>query len=307
MSVDQRKQVRTALVTGATGFVGSRLACRLVHDQWNVHIVTRAASTLPPDPEFKQVTRHFYDGSLASLSRAMREARPNVVFHLAALFLSDHKAGDVEALISSNVLFGTQLLESMVECGVTSLVNTGTSWQHYRDDSNNSVNLYAATKQAYEDILRFYVDAKGMRAVTLKLFDTYGPRDPRLKLVNQLLKAGLSGKPIPMSPGEQRIHLVHVDDVIEAFILSAALIEQPTANGYASYRVDSGAAITLRELVLCIEEVWGRKVPVVWGGRAYRSREVMVPWPGGERLPSWRNRVPLQEGLKQIIDAMSGS
>ena len=52
-----------ALMTGATGFVGSHLACRLVRDGWQVHILSRADSSFPDAPEFIHVVNHIHDGS----------------------------------------------------------------------------------------------------------------------------------------------------------------------------------------------------------------------------------------------------
>ena len=69
--------------------------------------------------------------------------------------------------MSSNITFGTQLVEAMVANGCYQFVNTGTSWQHYENDEYNPVNLYAATKQAFEDILRYYVETSALRVITL--------------------------------------------------------------------------------------------------------------------------------------------
>ena len=67
----------------------------------------------------------------------------------------------------------------MKEVGVKILVNTGTSWQHYENKDYSPVNLYAATKQSFEAILQYYVEVASLKAITLKLFETYGLDDPR--------------------------------------------------------------------------------------------------------------------------------
>jgi nucleoside-diphosphate-sugar epimerase len=170
---------RVALVTGATGFVGSHLVPRLVRAGWQVHVVSRVNSRVPDAPEFFQVKMHTHDGTTEGMIRLIGDAKPVVVFHLASLFLSQHEASDVERLVVSNVLFGNQLLEAMKTHGVSHLINTGTSWQHYENKAYSPVNLYAATKQAFESLLQYYVEAHGLRAITLKLSDTYGPHDPR--------------------------------------------------------------------------------------------------------------------------------
>ena len=163
VSLETGKQ-RVALVTGATGFVGSHLVRRLVRDGWQVHILSRADSRLPDASEFAHVANHIHDGSTESLVSCVAQVKPDVVFHLASLFLSQHATKDIDSLIQSNVLFGNQLLEAMRVNEVNCMINTGTSWQHYNNENYNPVCLYAATKQAFEAILEYYIQACGIES-----------------------------------------------------------------------------------------------------------------------------------------------
>jgi hypothetical protein len=139
------------------------------------------------------------------------------------------------------------------------------------------VNLYAATKQAFEDILSYYVDAHGLKVMTLALFDTYGPGDPRQKLVSLLWKTALSGQELAMSPGEQLIDIVYIDDVLDAFVVAADLLMEQS-EGHLRYGISSGQPIRLIDLAKIFEEASGLTLPISWGGRPYRPREVMKPW-----------------------------
>src|SRR4051812_1833664 len=94
----------------------------------------------------------FDRGSTERIVARLKACKPDVVFHLASLFVSDHRVQDVQNLVESNLLFGTQLLEAMAQAGVKRIINTGTSWQ-----CPHPFNLYAATKQAFESILGYYV------------------------------------------------------------------------------------------------------------------------------------------------------
>ncbi len=279
---------KVALLTGATGFVGSRLACELIRQGWHVHAITRPGAVLPDLAELGQVKIHVHDSTTEDLIACVARAKPDVVFHLASLFLSQHVSKDVEPLIRSNVLFGSQLLEAMKENAVSQLINTGTSWQHYDNDDYNPVCLYAATKQAFEAIVEYYVQACGLKAITLKLFDTYGPDDPRPKLFHLLDKAARSGEPLNMSAGEQLIDLVHVDDVVEAFMVAAGRVG--SVRQHETYGVSSGHPLPLRDLVDLYAKKSGRAIPVNWGARPYRFREVMVPWNNYATLPGWSPR-----------------
>ena len=292
-----------ALVTGATGYVGSKLCARLLAEGWQVEAIIRTSGRPLPEPLADKVHLHSYDGSTQSLIDAVATSAPDLVFHLASLFIAEHRSEQVADLINSNVLFGTQIIEACAHAGVKRFINTGTSWQHYRSDAYDPVCLYAATKQAFEDILDFYVDAFGISAITLKLFDTYGPDDPRPKLVNLLRRHAASQEPLLMSPGEQKIDLVHIDDVCYAFLQAARLLEAPSAvPSHQRYAVSTGQARTLREVVKAFVESTGQNVVIRWGERHYRAREVMAPSGGGVILPGWRPQHELARGFAEFTN-----
>ena len=101
-----------------------------------------------------------------------------------------------------------------------------------------------------------------------------------------------------MSPGEQMIDLVHVDDVVEAFVLSAQRLVSGTVEGHERYAVSSGRPIKLRELVELFVRVTAGPLAIEWGGRPYRDREVMIPWNTGSPVPGWQPKVGLEEGIQ---------
>ena len=291
-----------ALIAGATGYIGTKLSQRLLAEGWRVDVLVREKSRPLAQTLVGKVTSHGYDGSTQSVLDAVATAQPDVVFHLASLFIAEHRSEQVTDLINSNLLFGTQLVEACARSGVKRFVNTGTSWQHYNNEDYNPVCLYAATKQAFEAILEYYVQACDVKAITLKLFDTYGPDDPRPKLFHLLNKAATSGEPLDMSAGEQLIDLMHIDDVVEAYVIAAKRLLTGAVSQHEHYAVSSGDPLPLKELVELYVEVNAQDVMVNWGARPYRDREVMVPWNLGIVLLGWRATVSLQCGLRQIQD-----
>lgn len=290
---------KRALVTGATGYVGSNLVRHLLTLGWDVHIITRPDSDLMfLDSVISNITVHQHDATSVGMVEAVKKAKPEIVFHLASLFLAQHKTEDIEALISSNMLFSTQLIEAMAVSGVKYLVNTGTSWQHYNNEDYNPVNLYAATKQAFEDILAYYIEVHGMKVTTLVLFDTYGPDDHRPKLISLLWKTAITQQPLVMSPGEQLIDLVHIADVMRAYNLAADALQKQT-EGHKHYGVSSGIPMRLIDLVSVFQEATQTTLPISFGGRPYRQREVMVPWTKYEAVPKWQALIPFEIGIRQ--------
>lgn len=278
---------RTAFLTGVTGFIGGRLAERLLADGWAVHALVRETSDTASVPS--QVVIHRDDGTADALAAILRQVRPDIVFHLASLYLNDHLPDQVDALVASNILLPVRLAEAMTLSGSMRLINTGTAWQHFGGAAYHPVNLYAATKQACVDLLRFFHEARGLSVVTLKLFDTYGAGDKRRKLVQLLVDAAMKGEPIGMSPGDQVVDMTHVDDVVEAFVVTADLLLSSSLSLDAEYLV-SGERVTVRELTATIEKALNRTIAAEFGARPYRTREVMLPVAAtsDRRLPGWR-------------------
>ena len=295
---------KNILITGATGFVGSRLTEKLVLLDNQVHIIVRKESSLFQLRHIERsITIHIYDGTIECLINIIKDSSPDIVYHLASLFLSSHRSADVGCLVNSNILFGTQLLESMSLLNIDKLINTGTSWQNFNGDIYDPVNLYAATKQAFEDILSYYTTAhEQFKAITLKLFDTYGPGDTRGKIVSLLKDARFSKDVIHLSQGEQSLDLVYIDDVLEAFVLAGKMLfSEENIRPFSRYSVASGSPIKLKDLVLLIEDISNQKINVNLGGRPYRDREVMDVKIIDNILPGWRSKVDIKTGLSKVI------
>lgn len=291
---------RAVFMTGATGFVGGHLVRRLVEQGEPVHVVVRPSSDLSVLGDVRdRIVVHVHDGTMDGMRQLVEAAKPVCVLHLASLFISQHKTADVEPLIASNVAFGTQLLEAMALGGCTRIVNTGTAWQHFEDAAYNPVDLYAATKQAFEDVLEFFVQARGFSAVTLKLFDTYGPGDRRRKLLRVLSETAQAGGTMEMTDGAQLIDIVHVDDVVDAFLIARDRVMAAEPGLHERFGVSSGAPISLRELVKRFEKARGVTVDARWGVRPYREREVMTPWSHYKTLPGWTPKITFEEGVKR--------
>ncbi len=293
---------KRALLAGITGFVGSHLAEKLLAEGWDVHgIVRENSDTSKLVGKFADRVKLHVHSEKKSLNSIMAEVKPDVVFHLASLYLSSHAYEDIPALVESNVTFGTLLVEAMTNNGCCRLVNTGTSWQHYQNKPYSPVNLYAASKQAFDDMLQYYAEAHELKVIELQLFDTYGADDTRQKLLNLLRDCLKNGRKLFMSPGEQLLNLVHIDDVVSAFSLAGNYLLSGDYDKCGTYAVVAQEMLSLRELVERIEQLVGSSLNIEFGGRPYRVREVMKPWDDRHSLPGWRCRVSLADGLKELF------
>lgn len=293
---------RPVLITGATGFIGSHLTEALASSGREVHVLARPESDLTVLATSRsQIVIHTLDGSTDRMISIFESVRPGCVVHLATCFLASHTPQDVTPLIEANVHFGAQLLESMQAAGIRRLVNAGTTWQHYLGQVYDPVNLYAATKQAFEAILKFYTSTRDFQAITLELTDTYGPGDRRQKLFALLHKTAQTQEPLSMSPGDQVLDLLYIDDVICAFSRAIELLESGRVAGFEKYLLAASEQKSLKEVVQLYQTLAGITLPIFWGGRPYREREVMQPWNQGKILPGWKPEIGLTEGIRRIL------
>lgn len=292
--------MKNIVVTGATGFVGSNLVRFLLKKDFKIYVILRTDSDLLNLTDIAGDIEIFrYDSQIDHLIDFFTVVKPLSVFHLASNFIAEHESHQIDSLIQSNITFGLHLLEAMKVSGVKQLINTGTSWQHYNNDDYNPVCLYAATKQAFESLIEYYVQAEGFKVITLKLFDTYGETDTRPKLINLLNKFADENTELNMSPGEQMLNLVHISDVCDAYYIAYKLIEEENFMGHKSYSVESEENFKLRDIICLFEKITTKKINVIWGGKNYRKREVMEIWTNGNILPNWKPTISLKEGLKR--------
>lgn len=299
------RQNGSVLLTGATGFVGSNLARHLSAAGKNVHIIVRPESDLESLQEFThKIHLHVFDGKTETLVEIMRSTEPDCVYHLAALFAAEHQSRDVSPLVQSNVHFGVQLLEAMKEVGISALVHAGTSWQNFEGCRARPSCLYAATKEAFEVIGRYFVDAHGLSMVALRLFDSYGRGDRRRKLFWHLRTSAVHRQRLQLSAGEQMIELVYIDDLVAAFAVAGERASSNPNGTIEVFRVPSSEPLTLRQLVARYAEVTGYHLNVAWGARPYRAREVFNPWAGDPILPGWEPRIGLTQGI-QLMEGFS--
>ena len=276
------------LITGNSGFIGSHLSARLCKE-YELFYLARP-HTISQTPGAHDNMFFFANNNIDSLTQFMRSNRIDGVIHLASLYLQRHEVRDIPDLIQSNVYFGTAVLEASSSAGVKWFINTGTIWQNYNAPDNSDaycpVNLYAATKQAFMDIAKFYSETSDMRICTLKLCDTYGPNDPRKKIFALFEEVARTGDTLQMSAGKQKLDILHIDDVVEGFVILAEML-QKGENLRAEYVLSSGQQLTLRQFAAKYEQEHKVHLNIEWGALPYRVREVMTPYKGNV-LPGWK-------------------
>lgn len=294
-----------ALVTGATGFVGGCLCKKLIDNDWEVHALVRLTSNIR---KLELLGGSLYIHVIRSsetqeIIDIVGEVMPSSVFHLAATQLYEHSPADIDSLLESNIRLGTQILEAMCIHAVGVFVNTGTYWQYYAGGEYDPISLYAACKKAFQDLIVYYSHVRGIKSTTLLLTDTYGEEDTRKKILTLLIEASYSRNMLDLTPGEQCIDLMHVSDVVNAFLYADMLLR--SASQYEdAYSVSSGRLVSIRQLAGLIEEYTGKSINAKWGMRSYPPRQIMKVDMMEPSLPGWVASVPLEKGIARIAEAI---
>ena len=242
-----------------------------------------------------------HDGATESLREIVKGVAPDIVFHLAGRYVRDHQAGQVETLLRDNVAFGTQLLEALSRCGGGRFVNTSSYFQYDEAGRYAPVNLYAAAKQAFADILSFYAAAGTVRAATLVLYDTYGKGDWRPRLMAAIHDAQRSGKAVSLPATDAAHDFVYVDDVADAYVRVAGVLErQPEGADSNVFAVRAEKPTTISEIIRVFEEVGKAPVPQAWGAYPAPAARPATPW-RGPFVPGWQPQVSLRDGIQRFI------
>jgi len=279
--------MKKVLITGITGYIGAHLA-RALLERCEVYGLVRE----PLHTEYiadiqDRLCLVTVDHTYESLETALREIHPDMVYHLAAYYTGARGPQEIQRLTTSNITFGGYLLEAMASCGVPALVYASTVMAHYRGEAYRSLNLYAATKQAFSDLLAYYTDAGLLRAVTLVLSDTYGPDDRRPKVLNLIRDAVQRRETIALSDGGQDYDVVHVDDVVQAFRMAGEQLLQRRDWNNETFQVCSPAPLTLRQTVEQIFEGEDTARYLLWGQRPTPDREIRQAVRLYPTLPGW--------------------
>jgi len=294
------------LITGGNGYIGSKLIRSLIDENYSISIILRKNSKLDSLKDIiDRIGIYIYD-SLEDIIYILSLVKPDLVIHLASYFVGQHSILDIKKLIHSNIEYGTYILEGMAQSNIKNFINTSTYWLHYNNEDYNPVNLYASTKKAFLDILKYYHELYEINVVNLELSDVYGEDDPRPKLINILKNAIESNTELLLSPGEQFIDLVYIDDVINAYIIATKEILNLNNDiaQFKNYAVTSGEPISVIDLVYKIKRLLNLNCENIKVGlKPYRKREIFTKIQAIKTIEGWKPRIKLETGLRKVFDS----
>ncbi len=284
------------LISGATGFVGSYL----VHEFFNnsdITIITKNGSyerLIGLEKKIKVIT---YDDF-------MKHAFSYDLFiHCATNYIKNDTKSNIENLIYDNIIVPYKVISHFSEHGLQKVINTGTCFEYDFDGevvSEKSIkkafNEYALSKIMFQSCL----ESMGLDVLTLKLMTPYGSKDNR-KLVQRIIESCLENKMLNLSEGHQKLDLVHITDVVEAYKLAADYILKNSCVR-KEFIVSSEKTVSIREIVSLVQDITARQGMITFGEKSKIDFEDMLTSNLKIRKElGWSPRVDLKQGLQETI------
>jgi nucleoside-diphosphate-sugar epimerase len=302
---DDAMAATRSLVTGAAGFIGAALARRLVargdavtalsgpgSDPWRLADLGREAVVAEIDLR-----------DADAVDRAMRDARPELVFHLAAHGAYSWQRS-LPRMVETNVAGFAHVAEAALDVGARAVVNAGSSSEYGlkdhappEDELPEPNSAYAVTKASATLLGGWIARERDAAVTTLRLYSAYGPWEEPRRLMPALVAHALDERLPPLADPAIARDFVYVADVCDAFLLAA---ERAQPGAGAVYNVGSGAQTTLRSLVDVARDAFEIEQEPAWAAFPARDWDTDV-WVADARRAraelGWQARTPLEEGL----------
>lgn len=308
------------LITGAGGFIGSHLAQALVEAGAQVRAFVRYTSRgdhgqLSWLPQPLQRELDVVRGDLRDLD-AVRRAMEQVTcaFHLGALIAIPYSYQHPAEVVETNVLGTLNVLLAARDAGVARIVHTSSSEVYgtalrapiAEDHPLQGQSPYSASKIGADKIAESFYRSFDLPVVTVRPFNTYGPRQSTRAVIPTIIVQALSQPVIRLGTLDARRDLTYISDTLAGFLKAA---ETPGVEGM-TFNLGTGQEISIRELVREILLILGKEVEVQYEpARARPPKSEVYRLLADSRLAGarlgWAPEVGLREGLARTIEWFS--
>lgn len=287
--------MKTVLVTGATGFLGSHLVHALLKEGFEVVILKRSTSDIWRIADVIEKVKS-YDVNTRNVESAFEENDINIVIHTACNYGRNEES--IKEVVETNVLFGLEVLECSINYNTDTFFNTGTLLQKH-------LNSYTRSKKQFVEWLKMLSD--NIQVVNLKLEHMYGPKDGTTKFVPWVISQLFDQvEEIKLTEGEQKRDFIFIDDVVSAFM--TVIKSRKQLNNFSEFDVGTGNMISVKSFVSKIKEVYEKQEGPVstklnFGAIPYREGEIMNIEVENQKLLDlgWNPSYTLNKGLQNLI------
>lgn len=306
---------KKVLVTGAGGFIGSHLTERLVELGAKTRAFVRYSSTgswgwLDQSPRKNDVEVVLGDiRDQDTVTHAM--AGTDIVFHLAALIAIPYSYQAPLSYVRTNVEGTLNVLQAAQRVESEMVVHTSTSEVYGTArtvpiDENHPLqgqSPYSASKIGADKIAESFHLSFGLPVVTVRPFNTYGPRQSARAVIPTIITQALNGSEIRLGNLDPTRDLNFVADTVEGFIKAA---ETPKAIG-ETINLGSGREISIGDLAALILKQMNRDIPIALEGVRVRPENsevdrLLADSRKGQSILGWKPKYSLEEGLTATIE-----
>jgi NAD dependent epimerase/dehydratase len=306
---------KRVLVTGAGGFIGSHLTERLIQLGAQTRAFVRYSSTgswgwldqSPVKDDVEVVLGDIRDHDI--VEQALKDV--DIVFHLAALIAIPYSYHAPLSYVRTNVEGTLNVLQGAQRAGSEMVIHTSTSEVYGTArtvpiDENHPLqgqSPYSATKIGADKIAESFHLSFGLPVVTVRPFNTFGPRQSARAVIPTIITQALSGSEIRLGNLEPTRDLNFVADTVEGFIKAA---ETPQAVGEV-INLGSGREISIRDLAALILKLMNKDVAITLEGARVRPENSEVDRlcadsRKGQSILGWKPKYTLEEGLAATIE-----
>lgn len=251
--------MKRILLTGATGFLGSHIAERLLMCGHTVACPVRDVDNLgrlyPLRKQVKLIP-------VKKLELGIEEFGADTVIHTACAY--SRNASTIQDIWEGNLLFPLRVLEKIRKQGRVRWINTDTCLPIY-------LNEYSLSKKQFCQWGKFYGETAELQFVNLQLEHFYGPNAPRDQFLTWVIEKLKSNKPLDLTTGTQKRDFVYIGDVLDVY---EAVLNREIAGTYVNIPVGTGEAPSIREVVEYLKECTHSNSELRFGAIPNRKREV---------------------------------
>ncbi len=305
------------LVTGAGGFIGSHVVEKLAHLGAKIRVFVRYNSRgdiglLAMLPLEIQNKLEIVPGDLRDLPAVQTATRDvDIILHLGALIAIPYSYVHPVEVIESNVLGTMNILLAGREHEVKRIVHTSTSEVYGsairvpidEDHPLQGQSPYSASKIGADKIAESFYCAFDLPVVTVRPFNTYGPRQSSRAVIPSIIIQALYQNKIHLGNLEARRDFTYVTDTVDGFLRAA---ETPGIEG-RTINLGVGSEIQIRDLVDEIISIIGKKVDIEVEPKRLRPTKSEVTRllsdnKLAKELLGWEPQVSRREGLVKTIE-----
>ena len=304
------------LVTGASGFIGSHVVEELLSRGYEVRVFLRYNSTgyignlskLPPGL-LQEVEMYWGDiRDFTSVARAVKGVE--AVLHLAAQISVPYSFQNPIDFAMNNVVGTTNVLKASLDAGVRKFIHVSTSEIFGGSDaplSEDSPRLprspYAASKVGADAMVKSFYYSYGLNTLTVRPFNTYGPRQSLRALIPWIILQALKGDTVRLGNLKPRRDFTYVKDTARALVLA---LEANTEGG-DEINLGVGRSYSVLEVVEVVGRVLGKELKVVQDESLVRPTRMEVfnlisDNRKAREVLGWEPQVPLEEGIRRTVE-----